>query len=164
MLGLTSRTCLRRLATAQQPLTRTSYQRLLSTLTILEQRDGKLNAGSLSAIAAAQKLGGSIHAFTAGSNVKGVAEEAAKVEGLEKVIYVENGDYEKGLPENYAPLLVENIKKGGYTHVFAGHTAFGKNLMPRIAALLDVQQISDITAIEGEDSMFSTGCTNLVIL
>ena len=96
--------------------------------------------------------------------MKGVAEEAAKVEGLEKVIYVENGDYEKGLPENYAPLLVENIKKGGYTHVFAGHTAFGKNLMPRIAALLDVQQISDITAIEGEDSMFSTGCTNLVIL
>ena len=54
------------------------------------------------------------------------------------------------MPENYAPLLVENIKKGGYTHVLAGHTAFGKNLMPRVAALLDVQQVSDITAIENE--------------
>jgi electron transfer flavoprotein alpha subunit len=58
----------------------------------------------------------------------------------------------QGLPENYAPLLVENIKKGEYTHVIAGHSAFGKSLLPRVAALLDVQQISDITAIESEDS------------
>jgi electron transfer flavoprotein alpha subunit len=58
----------------------------------------------------------------------------------------------KGLPENFAPLLVENIKKGGFTHVLAGHSAFGKNLMPRVAALLDVQQISDITNIESEDT------------
>src|ERR1700733_2217888 len=56
----------------------------------------------------------------------------------------------QGLPENYAPLLVENIKKGGFTHIIAGHTAFGKSLMPRVAALLDVQQISDITAIADE--------------
>ena len=56
----------------------------------------------------------------------------------------------KGLPEHYATLLVENIKKGNYTHVVAGHTAFGKNLLPRVAALLDSQQISDITAIEDE--------------
>lgn len=58
----------------------------------------------------------------------------------------------QGLPENYATLLVENIKSGGYTHVIAGHSAFGKSLLPRVAALLDVQQISDITAIESEDS------------
>jgi electron transfer flavoprotein alpha subunit len=62
----------------------------------------------------------------------------------------------QGLPENYAPLLVENIKKGGFTHVVAGHTAFGKNLMPRVAALLDTQQISDITEIEIEDSKFGS--------
>ena len=61
------------------------------------------------------------------------------------------------LPENYAPLLVENIKKGGYTHVVAGHSAFGKNIMPRVSALLDTQQISDITAIESEDSMSTLG-------
>ncbi|OTA02708.1 hypothetical protein A9Z42_0031710 [Trichoderma parareesei] len=56
----------------------------------------------------------------------------------------------QGLPENYAPLLVENIKKGNYTHVVAGHTAFGKSVLPRVAALLDSQQISDVTAIEDE--------------
>ena len=59
---------------------------------------------------------------------------------------------QKGLPENYAPLIVENINKESFTHVFAGHSAFGKNLMPRVAALLDCQQISDITGIESEDS------------
>lgn len=61
-------------------------------------------------------------------------------------------NFHQGLPENYAPLLAENIKKEGYTHVFAGHSAFGKNLMPRVSALLDVQQISDVITIENEDS------------
>lgn len=56
------------------------------------------------------------------------------------------------MAENYAPLLVENIKKGGFSHVFAGHSAFGKNLMPRVAALLDTQQISDIMDIQSEDT------------
>ncbi|KAK6957873.1 hypothetical protein Daesc_000662 [Daldinia eschscholtzii] len=129
-----------------------TLRRLLSSLAILEQRDGKLNHGSLSAITAAKKLGGSIHGFVAGSNIKPVAEEAAKVEGVEKIIAVDNAAYDKGLPENFAPLLVENIKKGGYTHIIAGHTAFGKSLLPRVAALLDSQQISDITAIENENT------------
>ncbi|PKS11581.1 hypothetical protein jhhlp_003346 [Lomentospora prolificans] len=125
---------------------------LLSTLAILEQRDGQLNKGSLSAVTAATKLGGSVHAFIAGSDVGGAAQEAAQVAGVEKVVKVSNGAYEKGLAENFAPLLVENIKKGGYTHVIAGHTAFGKNVMPRVAALLDSQQVSDITAIENENT------------
>ena len=64
----------------------------------------------------------------------------------------------QGLPENFAPLIVENIKKGGYTHVITGHSAFGKNLLPRVAALLDVQQISDVMSIEGEDSEHSSLC------
>ncbi len=67
-------------------------------------------------------------------------------------------DVMQGLPENYAPLLVENIRKGGYTHVLAGHSAFGKNLMPRVAALLDTQQISDVTTIVSEDSMSDPCC------
>lgn len=107
---------------------------------------------SLAAVSAAQKLGGSITGFLAGKDIKAVAEQAAKIKGLEKVVFVENEAYEKGLPENYAPLLAENIKKGGYTHVFAGHSAFGKTLMPRLGALLDSQQISDIIAIESEDT------------
>lgn len=127
-------------------------QRLLSTLAVLEQNNGKLNTGSLSAITAAKKLGGPIHAFVAGGNIKSVADEAAKVDGVEKIIAVDNSAYDRGLPENYAPLLVENIKKGGYTHVIAGHTAFGKNLLPRVAALLDTQQISDVTSIESENT------------
>ncbi|KAI8629036.1 hypothetical protein F5Y19DRAFT_433710 [Xylariaceae sp. FL1651] len=134
------------------PLSPAALRRLLSSLAILEQRDGKLNHGSLSAISAAKKLGGSIHGFVAGSNIKSVADEAAKVEGVEKIITVDNAAYDKGLAENFATLLVENIKNGGYTHVIAGHTAFGKNLMPRVAALLDSQQISDVTAIENENT------------
>ncbi|OQE23070.1 hypothetical protein PENSTE_c009G10423 [Penicillium steckii] len=130
-----------------------SLARLLSTLAVLEQREGKLQNSSLSAIAAAQKLGGPVTAFLAGSGVKGTsAAEAAKIKGLEKVVAVENDAYEKGLPENYAPLLVENIKKGEYTHIVAGHSAFGKSLLPRVAALLDVSQVSDITGIESEDT------------
>ncbi|KAL8941574.1 MAG: hypothetical protein Q9216_002164 [Gyalolechia sp. 2 TL-2023] len=126
--------------------------RLLSSLAVLEQRDGKLEQSSLSAVTAAQKIGGSVVGLVAGSGIRVVAEEASKVKGLERIIMIENGAYDKGLPENYAPLLVENINRGGFTHVFAGHSAFGKGLMPRVAALLDTQQISDITAIESEDT------------
>ncbi|GAB7348974.1 hypothetical protein MBLNU459_g7957t1 [Dothideomycetes sp. NU459] len=126
--------------------------RLLSTLAVLEQRDGKLNMSSLAAVSAAMKLGGSVTGFVAGGSIKAVADEAAKIEGLDKVLYVDNGAYDKGLPENYAPLLVENIRKGAFTHVLAGHSAFGKNLMPRVAALMDVQQISDVTEIQSEDT------------
>jgi electron transfer flavoprotein alpha subunit len=136
---------------ARRGLAQATYRsRLLSSLAVLEQNNGKLNHGSLSAITAAKQLGGTIHAFVAAGNVKPIAEEAAKVDGLEKVIAVDNAAYDRGLAENFAPLLVENIKKGGYSHVFCGHTAFGKSLMPRVAALLDTQQVSDITAIEDE--------------
>ena len=69
--------------------------RLLSTLAVLEQRDGKLNSSSLGAVTAGQKLGGSITGFVAGSNVKPIAEEASKVKGMEKVIMVENGAYDR---------------------------------------------------------------------
>lgn len=161
MLSLARTTALRSLraqlhatsAASRTPSQASTLARLLSTLAILEQRDGKLNSGSLGAVTAGQKLGGSVHGFVAGKNAKSIAAEAGKVEGLEKVIAVENEAYERGLAENWAPLLVENIKKGDYTHVIVGHTAFGKSVLPRVAALLDVQQISDIMGIESEDSM-----------
>ena len=148
----TARTRLRQATAVPQHYSSSVFARLASTLAILEQKDGKIVPQSLAAITAGTKIGGSITAFIAGSGVKSAADEAAKSKGVEKVIYVENGAYDRCLPENYAPLLVENIKKGGYTHVVAGHSAFGKNIMPRVAALLDTQQISDITAVEGEDS------------
>ena len=80
------------MTTARSPA---ALRRLLSALAVLEQRDGVLNTGSLSAITAAQKLGGTVHGFVAGANVKPVAQEAAKVEGVEKVIAIDNGAYEK---------------------------------------------------------------------
>lgn len=72
-----------------------SLRRLLSTLAILEQRQGQLNKGSLSAITAAKKLGGSVHAFVAGDNASGSAQEASKTEGVEKVVAVTNAAYER---------------------------------------------------------------------
>jgi len=79
----------------------TAISRLLSSLAVLEQKDGKLNAGSLGAITAAQKLGGPITAFIAGGNIKGAAEEAAKVAGVEKIITVDNTAYDKACPHIY---------------------------------------------------------------
>ena len=71
------------------------FARILSSLTVLEQREGKLQSASLSAVTAAQKLGGPVTGFVAGSQARAVAEEAAKVKGLEKIIVVENGVYDK---------------------------------------------------------------------
>lgn len=91
------RTSVVRSARAQlrQTQSQAAWARLASTLAVLEQKEGKLNIASLAAITAGTKLGGSITAFVAGSGVKSVAEEAAKAKGIEKVIYVENGAYDK---------------------------------------------------------------------
>jgi electron transfer flavoprotein alpha subunit len=87
--------CLQR-SRVTAPLSRdAALARLLSTLAVLEQREGKLNMSSLAAVSAAMKLGGQVTGFVAGSNTKAVAEDAAKVEGLDKVIYVDNADYDK---------------------------------------------------------------------
>ncbi|KAF8544897.1 hypothetical protein BDD12DRAFT_915179 [Trichophaea hybrida] len=120
----------------------------LCTLAILEHRGGKVSSGSLPCVTAASKIGGSVTAFIAGTDSASIAEQAAKLEGVGKVLHVPNGAYDKGMPENFAPLLAENIKAGGFTHIICAHSAFGKNIMPRVAALLDIQQISDITDIK----------------
>ena len=86
-----SRICPTRLSQTRQ----SALARLLSTLAILEQREGQLNKNSLSTVTAARKLGSSITGFIAGSNVRSMAEEAAKVQGLKKIIIVENGSYDK---------------------------------------------------------------------
>lgn len=103
--------------------------RLLSSLAVLEQRDGKLNQGSLGAVTAAQKLGGSITGFIAGGNIKAVAEEAAKVLGIEKIISIDNAAYDKvgqsgrllldldlrciGLTRELRPFISREYKDGG---------------------------------------------------
>jgi electron transfer flavoprotein alpha subunit len=83
--------------------------RLLSSLAVLEQRDGKLNHGSLGAVTAAQKLGGSITGFVAGGNIKAVAEEAAKVNGIEKIIAIDNAAYDKVRTFDFHRLMDTNL-------------------------------------------------------
>jgi hypothetical protein len=102
----TARSSLRR-ASPASPLPSSILSRLASTLAILEQREGKLNASSLGAITAAQKIGGSIHGFVAGP--KSVAEAAAKVKGLEKVLMVENSAYDK--VGTFSSLEIEGISE-----------------------------------------------------
>jgi len=99
MISRIGQTALRQVRTQSRTITPvaslSALARLLSSLAILEQKDGKLIPASLGAVTAAQKLGGSITAFVAGPNIKSVAEEASKVSGVEKVVSVDNGAYEK---------------------------------------------------------------------
>jgi len=122
----------------------------LSTLAIIEHRGGSISSASLPVVSAAAKLGGPVTAFVAGTDAQSVAEQAGKLAGVEKVLTVSNGAYDKGLPENFAPLLAANIKAGSFTHIISAHSAFGKNIMPRLAALLDTQMISDVTEVVNE--------------
>ncbi|CCG81167.1 Electron transfer flavoprotein alpha-subunit, mitochondrial [Taphrina deformans PYCC 5710] len=145
------RTCLAGLRQSQR-LSTLRHSNALSTLAIIEHQNGTVQPATLTAITAATKLGGSIHALLAGSGTKELADKVAKIAGVEKVLFVDNAAYDRGLPESWAPMLVENVRKGGYTHVLCAHSAFGKNMLPRAAALLDVMQVSDIVGIEGEDT------------
>ena len=122
----------------------------MSILVIAEQTEGELNAQTLNAIAAAKEIGGDIHVLVAGQNCGAAAEAAAKVEGVAKVLKADSAEYAHGLAENLAPLVVKLA--ADYSHLLAVANTFGKNLMPRVAALLDVQQISDISGVESADT------------
>ncbi|GAB5586879.1 Electron transfer flavoprotein alpha-subunit [Umbelopsis nana] len=123
-----------------------------NSLLVVEHRNGAVDGATLNALTAAQALGGDITAIVAGDAPETVAKEIAKYGGVSKVLVAKNDAYAHNLPETLAPLLVEAQKKLGFSHVFAGHTAFGKNVLPRVAALLDVAAISDITGVEGADT------------
>lgn len=126
---------------------------LAASLLYLEHRKGELNPASLVALTAAKKVGGDVHAFVAGEEgVKAVADKASKVDGLTKIFTSESAKF-KGLhSEPIVPILKSLVEKNSYTHVFAGHTAIGRDVFPRLAALLDVSQVSDIIAVESEDT------------
>jgi electron transfer flavoprotein alpha subunit len=122
----------------------------MATLVVAEHDNKALKSATLHAVAAAQKLGSDITVLVAGSGAKAAAEEAAKLPGVAKVILADAPEFEHGLAENLAPVLAEIGK--GYGHVLAGATTYGKNLLPRTAALMDVQQISDIIEIQSPDT------------
>ncbi|HXZ08187.1 MAG TPA: FAD-binding protein [Paraburkholderia sp.] len=122
----------------------------MTNLVIAEHDNGSIKAATLNTVAAAQKIGGDIHVLVAGHNAQGAAEAAAKIAGVSKVLLADAPQLEASLAENVEATVV-NIAKN-YTHILAPATASGKNIAPRIAAKLDVAQISDITAVGGADT------------
>ncbi|QEY71716.1 electron transfer flavoprotein subunit alpha/FixB family protein [Pseudomonas denitrificans (nom. rej.)] len=122
----------------------------MAILVIAEHNNGALGAATLNTVAAAQKIGGDIAVLVAGQNVGGVAEAAAKIAGVAKVLVADNAAYAHQLPENVAPLVAE--LGNGYSHVLAPATTNGKNFLPRVAALLDVDQISEIIEVVSADT------------
>jgi electron transfer flavoprotein alpha subunit len=122
----------------------------MSILVFAEHDNSTLKADTLKTVAAAQAIGGDIHILVAGSNCQAVAQEAAKTNGVSKVLVADNAAYEYQLAENISLLVTELA--GDYEHILATALTTGKNFMPRVAALLDVAQISDIIAVESADT------------
>ena len=122
----------------------------MSILVIAEHTNDALGAATLNTVAAAKAIGGDIHVLVAGANCDAAAQAAAKVEGVSKVLSADNAAFGHQLPENLAPLIAELGK--GYSHILAPATTNGKNILPRVAALLDVDQISEIIAVESADT------------
>ena len=118
----------------------------MSILVIAEHDNKALNGATLNVVAAAQKIGGDITVLVAGSGAQAVADQAAKVAGVSKVLLADDAAYANQLAENVAKLVAEIGK--GYTHILAASTTTGKNILPRAAALLDVSMITDIIAVE----------------
>ena len=122
----------------------------MKTLIVAEHDNQSLKAATLNAVAAAQQLGGDIDVLVVGSGCQAAADSAASVLGVASVLLADNAAYENQLAENVS-LAVADVA-AGYDAILAPATANGKNVMPRVAALLDVAQISDITAVIDADT------------
>ena len=122
----------------------------MAVLVLAEHDNKSLRKATLNTVAAAQKIGGDLHVLVAGHQAAEVAKAAAQIAGVKKVLHADAAHLADELAENVAALIVALAKN--YSHVLAPATSTGKNIMPRAAALLDVQQISDICAVEGADT------------
>jgi len=122
----------------------------MATLIIAEHDNQSLKGATLNAVTAATQIGGDIHILVAGAGCQAVADEASAVAGVTKVLLADNAAYEHQLAENVS-LLVAELGRD-YGHVIAPATTAGKNLMPRVAALLDVAQLSDVLRVDSEDT------------
>ena len=122
----------------------------MSPLVIAEHDNAILKAATLNAVTAAAKIGGEIHILVAGAGCGAVAEQAAKVAGVAKVKLADAAHYGDQTAENLAALIVANA--AGYSHIIAAATSNGKNTLPRVAALLDVAQISEIISVVDADT------------
>jgi electron transfer flavoprotein alpha subunit len=122
----------------------------MAVLLLAEHANNSLNALTAKALTAAQALGGDVHILVAGQNCRPAAEAAAKLSGVAKVLLVDGAPYANQLAEEMAALIVPMM--ANYDALVAASTARAKNVLPRVAALLDVMQISDITAVKSADT------------
>ena len=121
----------------------------MNTLVWVEHDNASVKDATLSAVTAAAKLG-EVHLLVAGAGIGGVAEAAAKVAGVAKVVTFDDAAFKHALPENVAPAVADLMR--GYDAFVAPSTSNGKNIAPRVAALLDVMQVSDILSVESADT------------
>ena len=123
----------------------------MAALVVAEHDNRALKPATLNAVAAAKEIAGQeVDILVAGRDCRAVAEAVSGIAGARKVLLADDAAYDHGLAENLAPLLVKLAP--GYSHLLAPATTSGKNLMPRVAALLDVMQISDISAVVSQDT------------
>ena len=122
----------------------------MAVLLIAEHDNKNLKPFTLNAITAASKIDSDVHILVAGTSCDGVSKEVASVPLVKKVLVCDSPNYQNYLPENLAPLVVKVSEK--YDHIVASANTFGKNFMPRVAAALDVSQVSDIIKVNGPDT------------
>ncbi len=122
----------------------------MSILIIADHDSANLKSATLNTLTAAKELGDDLHLLVAGSGCKAVAEQASKIDGVTKVLLCDDPAYEHAMPESVSQLVVGIADN--YSHILAAATTSGKNYMPRIAAKLDVAQISDIISVESGDT------------
>lgn len=122
----------------------------MSVLIIADHDNTNIKSVTLNSVTAAKQLGDDLHLLVAGSGCRSVAEEAAQIDGINKVLLCDAATYEHALPETVSMLVVGIANN--YSHILAAATTNGKNYMPRIAAKLDVAQISDIVSVESSDT------------
>jgi len=121
----------------------------MSILVILETEQQGISTASLSAVTAAQQIGGAVDVLVLGHQIAAAVRQAASIDGIHRVLTVDHADLAHLLAENIARMIVDIASD--FTHILAGASSFGKSMMPRLAALLDVMQISEITAVKSAD-------------
>ena len=122
----------------------------MSILVIAEHDNNNLKASTLNTVTAASQLGGDVSLLVAGCNIEGVINESQKIDGVSKIIKCDNEIYKNFIAEDLSALVMEIADQ--HTHILAPATTFGKNLMPRVAAKIDSQQVSDIISVEADDT------------